>query len=212
MPAAATQQPPNLGDRPGTNSPRKDRGALGIGHVALVLGVVALALGGSGLAIAVTHAGPAGSNGATGARGPAGPGAVVNSTSYQATEALTNGTCTVATGSTIGFETSGPGAVTLTVSMAFIVLHTNGDYLSYYVSLASSTSSCDVLGQPWVDGIVDVAEPSGEYTPLVSMTEVFPVAAAGMHTFDIQTNCSNYYGLDTASVNGLTETGVFYPS
>ena len=185
---------------------------MGIGHVALILGVVALALGGSGLAIAVTHAGPAGSSGATGARGPAGPGAVVNSTSYQYTTALANGTCTVAAGSTIGFDASGPGVVTLTVTVAFIILHTNGDYLSYYVSLASSTATCNVVGQPWVDGSVGVAEPTGEYTPQVSLTEVFPISAAGMHTFDVQTNCSNYLGEDTASVNGITETGAFYPS
>lgn len=71
---------------------RGRKGAIGIGHVAAILGVVALVLGGSGLAIALTHPGaagrvgamgPIGPTGGSGAAGPRGPSGANGSTGPQ---------------------------------------------------------------------------------------------------------------------------------
>jgi len=73
MPAEPAERVTRSTERPWTTPIRTRRAAIGLGHIALLLGVVALALGGSGLAIALTHAGPAGSTGATGSQGAQGP-------------------------------------------------------------------------------------------------------------------------------------------
>ena len=72
MPAEPAERVTRSTERPWTSPSRNRRAAIGLGQIALLLGVVALALGGSGLAIALTHAGPAGSTGATGPQGAQG--------------------------------------------------------------------------------------------------------------------------------------------
>ncbi len=179
---------------------------MGLGQIALILGVVALLLGGSALGIALT------STGHTGARGPAGPGAVVNQATHEETQAVTNATCTAATGSVVGFLASGAGTVTMVATVVLLVSHTAGDSTTYYVSLANSAQKCNVFANNWVSGYVDYTAPTTSYVEDVTLVQNFPIAVAGTYAFDVVGNFTNAYGLDTTSFNSVSVEGVYLPS
>ncbi len=107
---------------------RRQRAALGLGHAALVLGVVALALGGSGLAIALTHAGPTGATGAAGATGPTGATGATGSQGAKGTNGV-NATSLWAIVAVTGAVIRGSGANSTTSKK---VVATTSEYVVYF--------------------------------------------------------------------------------
>jgi hypothetical protein len=224
---AREKRPP---ERAWSKPDRRRRGAMGIGHVGLILGVVALALGGSGLAIALTHAGPAGAaggrgaagtngtdgtNGATGPtgpQGPPGPGAVVNGTYTQEETGLTNATCGAQFASGIGFTVKGPGTVVVTASVELEMTHTAGDFTDYDVSLANASATCDVFANSYVSGELTTTLPTTTYFFDVSLVQTFPVTTAGTYTIDVIAEATVFLGSESNNFVYSSVAGVFYPS
>ncbi len=206
MPGVSSESSPPPDNLPSAPPTPARKAPLGLGQIALVLGVVALVLGGSALGIALTKAGPAGS------RGPAGPGVELNRSAYQDTQSVANNTCTAATGSEIGFTVSGPGNVTIMAGVSVLVDHTNGDAMTYDVTLQNAALSCNALSDNWVVGSVDYSAPTTYYPQQVTLVETFPLTTAGTYSFEVVGNFYNFYGLDSANFNGVSVVGEFYPS
>ncbi|MGB6501070.1 MAG: hypothetical protein WBG19_06700 [Thermoplasmata archaeon] len=179
---------------------------MGLGQIALILGVVALVLGGSALGIVLTKSGPAGS------RGPPGSGVQVTHSAYQATQSVPNDTCTAATGSEISFTVTTPGNVTILAAVSVLVVHTTGDAMTYDVTLQSTAASCNALTNDWVEGGVDYSAPTTNYAQQVSLVDTFPVTTAGTYGFEVVGNFFNFYGVDSANYNGISVSAAFYPS
>jgi hypothetical protein len=182
---------------------------MGLGQVALILGVVALVLGGSGLAIALTHAGPAGGKGVQGAQGPPGPGAVVKQGFNDNTTTLT-GTCGYYPGSNISFSVSSPGTFVVTASVVILVDHVLGNYTFYTLSLTNASVPCNPDLNNFVEGDWSGALPSGDLFPDYSLVQSFQVGIAGTYTFGIIGDQSG--GTDPTSFYFASVVGMFYPS
>jgi hypothetical protein len=188
---------------------------MGIGQVALILGVVALILGGSGLAIALTRAGSAGATGAAGSTGatgtqgppgPAGPGAIVNSTYVGPSAQINNTSCIAELGADVGFKATVAGVVVVTVTVTIFIDHTSGDLGDVALFLSSGPASCPGYAQY---AFVANAEPTAYYYISVSLVETFAIPSAGTYTYylvgyDIGTEDAFYYT--------TTIAGVYYPS
>lgn len=218
-------------------TPLRRCGAIGIGQVAVILGVIALALGGSGFAIALTHSGatgpagatgpigPSGGAGAVGPRGPAGangstgpqgnpgstgapgPGAVRNSTSEAFRSYQVNNTTCAAP----------PGAeVGFTVSApgTVLVMATTTIYFLHTIgnsgdaALELSMSSAGCSGY-YQYAWVDSSQPTAHYFTSVSLVQTFTISTAGTYTFYLL-GYEPYQ--DTAYYYSLTIVGEYDPS
>jgi hypothetical protein len=185
---------------------------MGMGQVALILGVVALVLGGSAVGIALTHTGPAGvagGNGLPGAQGPPGPGAVVKQSFNGGTTTLTS-TCGFYAGSNISFAVSSPGTFVITSSVLLLIQHTLGNFTFYTLSLANVSATCNPSLNNFVEGSLSDALPSGNYGPAYSLVQSFQVGAAGTYTFGIIGEQTG--GTDVTDFYYASVAGVFYPS
>ncbi len=204
---------------------------MGLGHVAIILGVVALILGGSGLAIALTHTGPTGgtgANGAQGTRGPEGPagangtngtngtngapgpGALVNGTT-DSSAALVNGSCEAYAGSEVNFTVSGPGTLVITAAVELSVVLDTGEYSNFEVSVANTTTGCNIYAYSWVAGAVPAASSSESAYADLTVVQTFFASSAGQLTTEVidagYTTSPGY-----AEIDHVTVVGVFYPS
>jgi hypothetical protein len=175
----------------------------------LILGVVALVLGGSGLAIALTHAGPAGPTGAAGARGAPGPGATTLQGFNVGTTAL-SGVCGYYSGSNLTFVVSEPGTFVITASVEIYIHHSSGNYTFYTVSLANTSAACNPEANNFVEEDWSDAFPTGNYYPTHGLAQNFQVGAAGTYTFGIVGTMGG--GTDPTEFYYATVVAVFYPS
>jgi hypothetical protein len=225
MAAPAAQRGTQRTDRPWTKPGRRNRAAIGIGHVGLILGVIALALGSSGLAIALTHAGPAGATGpagstgstgpqgppggtgATGPQGPPGPGAVTV-TSSEISYSTVNKTCGSMAGIQLDFVVSEPGNVVATATVLAAIDHTSGDDGDAAFWLADSNTSC--VGTESF-AYLPSAEPTGIYFIEVGLVHNFSIPAAGTYSYYV-TGLNYSTGTDAVSVGYGNAVGVYYPS
>ncbi len=196
------------------------RAAMGLGHVGLVLGVIALVLGASGLAIALTNGGHTGETGARGApgtdgtngtNGTAGPGALVNETYVQYVQALT-ASCGYYSPSDVNFTVSGPGMLVVTASVLLELSHTTSASTVYFVSLASTSLSCNVTYYSNTFGIVQSPEPTAIYWTGVSLAQTFSLPAAGTYTICLIGDATMTDSGDFSYFYSASVVGVFYPA
>ena len=178
-------------------------GALGMGGVALIIGVIALILGASGLAIALGNMGKAGATGATGpsgAQGPGGlpgtpgangkdgtngkngtnglqglpgPGAVVNQT-YDVNSTGLNTTCVPYQGSDVNVTVAGPGILVVTASIGITLFHTATNYTIYSVSLGNGSKNCNAFDNNAVAGESPGTDPTGYYDVFLGLGSELP--------------------------------------
>lgn len=218
MAAEARERETRPNGRAWTKPHRRHRAAIGIGHIGLILGVVALALGGSGLAIALTHAGPAGATGPKGSTGATGkngingtngapaPGAIINQSSVGPSSLVNNTTCASEPGADVGLLASGVGTVVVTAAVTIWVVQTSGDFGDVALWLGSQSALCSGH-QQYV--FVSTSLPANEYYVSASLVETFSVSTPGSYTYYL----SGYnVGSDTAYFYETTIVGVYYPS
>jgi len=191
---------------------------MGLGQVALILGVVALALGGAGLAIALTHAGPAGptgptgNTGTTGLQGPPGPGATVEQ-NFNAGTTTIAGVCTYYEGSNLSFNVTTPGTFVLSASVTLYLYHTSGYSPYEKISLTNASgSSCSQTGDLYAVPSLASGEPTGYYLPTVSVVQSFVVGSAGTYTFGLAGIAAGGGSGDFCDFYYAGVVGVFYPS
>jgi hypothetical protein len=217
------------------------RATIGIGQVALILGVVALVLGGSGLVISLTNSshkgapggtGPAGAQGPTGARGIPGingtngkagsngtngkqgipgPGAVAN-LSYDVQSTALSTTCTAYAGSDVNFTVSGPGVLVVTASVEVTLFHTATNYTIYSVSFGNGSKMCNAFGNNSVAGEAFGTDPTGYSNVFLGLAQSFPIAGTGTYTVDVVGYASMNRSLDVTYLTYASVSGVFYPS
>jgi len=199
---------------------------VGVGQIALILGVVALVLGGSGLAIAVTHAGPAGARGptgstggtgeqgppgSTGAPGAPGPGAIVNQT-YDTGSTELSTTCTAYLGSDVNFTVSDPGVLVVTASVGLTLYHRTTNYTIYAVSFGDGSATCNAFDNNSVTGEAPGTAPTGYYDVFLGLAQTFPVTAAGTYTVDVVGYAAMSNSSDVTYLTYASLEGVFYPA
>jgi hypothetical protein len=206
-----------------TEPGRRRRGKAGLGQVALILGVVALALGGSGLAIALTHAGPAGGRGpagsageqgppgSTGAPGSPGPGAIVNQ-SYDVGSTELSTTCTAYVGSAVGFTVGDPGVLVVTASVELTLFHRATNYTIYAVSFGDGSATCNAFNNNSVAGEASGTQPTGFYNVFLGLAQSFPITAAGTYAVDVVGYAAMSNSSDTTYLTYASLEGVFYPA
>jgi len=217
MATEAPRREPRPTEREWTKPGRRCQGAVGLGQVALILGVVAMGLGGSGLAIALTHLGPRGPAGAagpvgnTGARGAPGPGAVVNQT-YDAGSTELGTTCTAYLGSDVNFTVSGPGVLVVTASVGLTLYHRATNYTIYAVTLGNGSATCNAFSNNSVAGEAFGTQPTGYYEVFLGLAQSFPVRAAGTYTVDVVGYAAMSNSSDVTYLTYASVEGVFYPS
>ncbi len=185
---------------------------MGVGHVALILGVIALVLGATGVVIALTnsgHAGPAGAAGAQGDRGLPGPGAVVKQAFNFAAQPLVAG-CAFYAGSNISLTVDGPGTFVVTASIEVAITHTYANYSAYEVGLANTSGSCSFLIDSYVTGYMSSVAPSDNYYSDVSVPQDYAAGAAGTYSFGIIGGVGS--GADVAEFYWSSVSVVFYPA
>jgi hypothetical protein len=202
---------------------RRRRGAVGAGQVALILGVVALALGGSGLAIALTHAGPAGARGpaggagdqgppgSPGAPGSPGPGAIVNQT-YDTGSTELNTTCAAYVGTDINFTVGDSGVLVVTASVEVALFHRATNYTIYAVSFGDGSATCNAFDNNSVAGEASGTQPTGFYNVFLGLAQSFPITAAGTYTVDVVGYAAMSNSSDTTYFTYASLEGVFYPA
>jgi hypothetical protein len=202
----------------------------------VILGVVALALGATGLAIALTHAGPAGpagnagSTGGTGAPGPQGPpgppgppgadgpqgppgtpgpGAIVNESSLVGFATyMNNTTCGSPPDGAVNLTVSGPGVAVVTASVNVLIEHTSGVYDFADLYLSTNATACQ--GVPHFATVASPL-PTDFYYLSVTLVGSFNVTAAGTFPFYLTGDDISYLPSD-ALFYSYTVVGVFYPS
>lgn len=221
--AEAPGREPRPPDRSWTKPERRRRGAMSLGQGALILGVVALALGGSGLAVALTHAGPAGSTGATGPTGPTGstgapgpegppgPGAVVESTYTTSGSGVLSDTCSNYADSAVSLTVSSAGTVVVSASVGLYVYHTSSEEDEVYSSLWNQATTCDVLDNNYVLIVAETTQATGAYVWDLNLVQSFTVTTGGTYTFSVIAEAA-VYSSDSANFYSASVVGVFYPS
>lgn len=197
---------PNLAERTGTSSPISPASPSTLGRLPVLLGVVAVVLAASALGVSLV------SLSHVEGRGPAGPGALVNQTSHEETQYVTNATCTVANYSTVGFTVGGAGVIAVTATVALLLGHTNGADTSYVMTLQEASQACDALTGNWVTGAVDYSAPTTNYLQVLTMVADFTITTAGTYAYEVSGNFTMSYSGDFSAYNSVAVSGVFYPA
>jgi hypothetical protein len=236
MTAETADGPTGTSDREGNRADRNRRGAIGLAHVALILGVVGMALGASGLAIALAHSGAAGTagakgdTGAQGSQGPAGnagapgvpgatgpagsagapgPGAIVNVSNVGFGNGVNATACEPEPGADVGLSAGRAGTVVVTATVSIYISHTNGTRGDVSLVLGDSSTGCS--GQ-FQFAYVNNAQPTGPYYITVGLVGNFPVTSSGTYTYSLYgENIVGPTG-DPADFFSTTIVGEFYPA